>query len=58
MKREHQDKMEDLFRREEEAKKQVQLFIFILFNLFFFLNKGCNLGTKVSRMDGNDGKTC
>jgi hypothetical protein len=35
MKREHQDKMEDLSRREEEAKKQVQLFIFILFNLLF-----------------------
>jgi len=36
MKKEHQDKMEDLSHREEEAKKQVQFyFYFILFNLFF-----------------------
>ncbi len=55
MKKEHEDKMADLCNREEEAKKQVKNLL-----VCFFLNsinqiKGWNLGTNVSRMDGNYG---
>jgi len=58
MKREYQEKMETLARREEEAKKQVQfLFLFQIY-FIFFLTIGCHLGTNVSGMDGNYGKTC
>lgn len=47
MKKEHEDKMADLARREEEAKKQVQFFfsLFLLFNRIE--TKGYNLGTNV-----------
>ncbi len=57
MKKEHSEKMADLCNREEEAKKQVKFLSFISF--FFSINqiKGGNLGTNVSRMDGNHGKT-
>jgi hypothetical protein len=57
MKKEHDEKMAHLFHREEEAKKQVDLLYFDSFLFFNLLNKGCDLGTNVSRMDGNDGKT-
>jgi hypothetical protein len=58
MKREYQEKMETLARREEEAKKQVQFFFYFKFISYFFFTIGCHLGTNVSRMDGNYGKTC
>jgi hypothetical protein len=54
MKKQHADKMADLCHREEEAKKQVQIYSF---NQLFILIliKGRNLGTNVPRMDGNNG---
>ena len=59
MKNEHEQKINALARREQDAKKQVHFSFLIrsLFQSISFQITGDHLGTNVSRMDGNDGKT-
>jgi hypothetical protein len=55
MKKEHADKMADLCNREEEAKKQVNYSPLVYYFIFILITAGRDLGTDVSRMDGDDG---
>ena len=59
MKKEHSEKMAQLAQKEEEAKKQVRI-LFVHFSAkqdyYVYFHLGGNMGTNVSRMDGNNGK--